>query len=218
MVTEKMTIHQALCEVKMADKKIAQMLSNSKDFDLIGVNRNPDSTKPTIDGIEINTFIDSAKANYQKITDIFKRVDAIKAAISKSNATTKIIVAGKEMTVAEAIYYMKYGIKNKKNLLNNLQAQLKSSQFTMLQCENNVEEKLEKSIINLFGKENIKANTDEVLEYKDKYKKKYMPVLVDPIKLQDEINKLAEEIDQFEMHVDSAIQVSNATNTIEIGY
>ena len=88
----------------------------------------------------------------------------------------------------------------------------------MIQNENIIDEKMERSIVSLFGKENIKANTDEVLEYKDKYKKKYMPVLVDPIKLQDEIIKLSEEIDQFEMNVDSAIQVSNATNTIVIEY
>ena len=161
MITEKMTIHQALCEVKLADKKISQMLSSGRDFNLIGINKNPDSTKPTIDGIDVNTFSETAKADYQKITDIFKRVDAIKAAVSKSNANTKLVVAGKEMSVAEAIYHMKYGIKNKK---------------------------------------------------------KYMPVMVDPIKIQDEINKLSDEIDKFEMNVDSAIQVSNATTTIEIEY
>lgn len=218
MITEKMTIHQALCEVKLADKKISQMLSSGRDFNLIGINKNPDGTKPTIDGIDVNTFSETAKSDYQKITDIFKRVDAIKAAVSKSNANTKLIVAGKEMSVAEAIYHMKYGIKNKKNLLNNLQNQLKFAQITFDQCESNIEEKLEKSIVSLFGKESIKANTDEVLDYKDKYKKKYMPVMVDPIKIQDEINKLSDEIDKFEMNVDSAIQVSNATTTIEIEY
>ena len=116
----------------------------------------------------------SERRYYQKITDIFKRVDAIKAAVSKSNANTKLVVAGKEMSVAEAIYHMKYGIKNKKNLLNNLQNQLKFAQITFDQCESNIEEKLEKSIVSLFGKESIKANTDEVLDYKDKYKKKYI--------------------------------------------
>ena len=217
-MVENMTVHQALVEVKMADKKINQMLSNANDFTLIGVNTNPDSTKANVKGIDLDTFINNAKSSYQKIKDIFNRVDAIKAAISKSNAATMINVGGKTMSVAEAIYQMKYGIKNKKNLIANLQKQSSYVQIAFRTAEMSVEEKLEKSVVALFGKDNIKANTDEVLDYKDKYKKKYMPVIVDPINIQDAINKLSEEIDQFEMNVDSAIQVSNATTMITIEY
>jgi hypothetical protein len=217
-MTETMTVHQALCEVKLADKKINQMFSNANDFTVIGVNTNPDSAKANVKGIDLDTFINNAKSSYQKIKDIFNRVDAIKAAISKSNAATMINVGGKTMSVAEAIYQMKYGIKNKKNLIANLQKQSSYVQISFRTAEMAVEEKLEKSVIALFGKDNIKANTDEVLDYKDKYKKKYMPVIVDPINIQDAINKLSEEIDQFEMNVDSAIQVSNATTMITIEY
>ena len=116
---ETMTVHQALVEVKMADKKINQMLSSVNDFTLIGVNTNPDSSKANIKGVDIDTFINTAKSNYQKITDIYNRVDAIKAAISKSNAATKINVGGKSMSVAEAIYQMKYGINNIKLLFES---------------------------------------------------------------------------------------------------
>ena len=217
-MTETMTVHQALVEVKMADKKINQMLSNANDFTVIGVNTNPDSAKANVKGVDLDTFISNAKSSYQRIKDIFNRVDAIKAAISKSNAATMINVGGKTMSVAEAIYQMKYGIKNKKNLIANLQKQSSYVQISFRTAEMSVEEKLEKSVIALFGKDNIKANTDEVLDYKDKYKKKYMPVIVDPINIQDAINKLSEEIDQFEMNVDSAIQVSNATTMITIEY
>ena len=217
-MVENMTVHQALVEVKMGDKKINQLLSNLGDFKMIGVNTNPDSPKATINGISVETFISNAKSTYQKIKDIYNRVDAIKAAISKSNASTKINVGGKEMSIAEAIYQMKYGIKNKKLLLTNLQTQFKTAQINMKSAEMNVEEKLERSVANLFGKDNVKANTDEVLDYKDKYKNKYMPVMIDPINIQETINKLSEEIDQFEMNVDSAIQVSNATTTITIEY
>ena len=146
-------------------------------------------------------------------------LDAIKAAISKSNASTVINVGGKEMTVAEAIYQMKYGLKAKKSLLNTLQTQLNFVQMKLEDAMKKSEKTLENTINTLYGnKEKTNVNTDAIMDFRKKYMTENQPVLIDPINISKEINKLSLEIDAFELNVDSALQVSNATTTIEIEY
>lgn len=217
MTKETMTIHKALCEVKLADKKISNYINIRTKY--VGVNTNPSNENFRIDGMTVQEFSAKASADYQAVTDIIKRVDAIKAAISKSNAQTLINVGGTEMTVAEAIYQMKYGIKTKKALLNALELQLQIAQSELEKATTLSEQKLEKTIETLYGnKEKTNINTDAIMEFKKKYGMENQPVLIDPIEINKKINKLSLEIDQFELNVDSAIQVSNATTTIDIEY
>ena len=217
MTTEKMTIHKALCEVKLADKKIIQYTNFSNKY--VAVNNNPANDNFRIDGMSIQDFGSKVSSNYQAVTDLIRRVDAIKAAISKSNAETIINVGGKEMTVAEAIYQMKYGLKTKKMLLNTLQTQLQFAQSQLEEDTKKAEQRLEKTIETLYGnKDKTNINTDAIMAFKKKYNMENQPVLIDPIDINKKINALSLEIDQFELNVDSALQVSNATTTIEIEY
>ena len=218
MTQEKMTIHKALCDVKLADKKISQLLGfNGTSF--VEVNTDPTNANFKVRGKSVQDFATEASSNYQAVKDTMKRVDAIKAAISKSNASTIINVGGKEMTVAEAIYQMKYGLKAKKSLLNTLQTQLNFVQMKLEDAMKKSEKTLENTINTLYGnKEKTNVNTDAIMDFRKKYMTENQPVLIDPINISKEINKLSLEIDAFELNVDSALQVSNATTTIEIEY
>ena len=183
------------------------------------VNNNPANDNFRIDGMSIQEFGSKVSSNYQAVTDLIRRVDAIKAAISKSNAETIINVGGREMTVAEAIYQMKYGLKTKKMLLNTLQTQLQFAQSQLEEDTKKSEQRLEKTIETLYGnKDKTNINTDAIMAFKKKYNMENQPVLIDPIDINKKINALSLEIDQFELNVDSALQVSNATTTIEIEY
>ena len=217
MNKETMTIHEALVFVKLADKKINQGLSFNNSF--VEINTDPSNANFKIKGKSVQEFASEVSSNYQSIRDTMKRVDAIKAAISKSNASTIINVGGKEMTVAEAIYQMKYGLKAKKNLLSTLQSQLNFAQMKLEDAVKKSELTLEKTINTLYGnKEKTNVNTDAIIDFRKKFTSENQPVLIDPINISKEINKLSLEIDQFELNVDSALQVSNATTTIEIEY
>ena len=217
MTHEKMTIHKALCDVKLADKKIQQLLAFSNRY--VEVNTDPCNDNFKVMGKSVQEFASEVSGNYQSVRDIMNRVDAIKAAISKSNASTMINVGGKEMTVAEAIYQMKYGLQSKKMLLNVLQTQLQYAQTKLEEAMKKSEKTLENTINTLYGnKEKTNINTDAIMEFRKKYTTENQPVLIDPINISKEINKLTMEIDAFELNVDSALQVSNATTTIEIEY
>ena len=209
-MTEEMSVHEALCEIKVADKKIKKLIEGS----CFCATNKQCSTK--INGVEIASFAEQSKSSYQRIADLIRRTEAIKRAISLSNASTKISVAGKEMTVAEAIYEFQYGLDSKREFLAAMQNQLAECHRTVNAENSALEKKREAYITQLYsGKE---AKLEDIRASEDDYTKKNTAYLVDPLNLEDKINSLQEEIDKFASHVDSALQMSNAITKIVIEY
>ena len=207
-----MTIHEALCEVKVNAKRIASTINNST---FCTFNR---ATSNKINGTDVSVFEKEAKSNYDSIIDLIKRTDAIKAAINLSNASTYITVGDKRMTVAEGIYYLGYGVLEKKQLLETLTNQLINS-TAKIEVENGdrLDKKVENFIITTFGSKE-KANSEDIISVSDNYRKANSLVLIDPINIREKIKLLKEEIDNFEKNIDSALQVSNATTMITFSY
>ena len=205
-----MTIHEALCRVKVNTDRINEKIAETAFCSVKKCNQSK------FNGVDLNVFTNDVKSTYNSIRDLIKFTDAVKAAISLSNAQTKVTVAGKEMTVAEVLYQMKYGLNVKKNLLQVLNKQYKNC-MKKIEIENGeklddgLKRYLESSVggKDKIGKEDLTAITDV-------YIKNNSWEMVDPIKISDEIQKLQKEIDDFESTADSAIQVSNATTTITI--
>ena len=93
----KISVTEALNELKLYDSKIRKTISNSvfcgaakKSSDKVGVFKKDD-------------FDERAKASHQSVTDLIANRNSLKSAIVKSNATTDVDVNGKIMTRAEAI-------------------------------------------------------------------------------------------------------------------
>ena len=105
MTTEKMNIHQALVELKTLDKRIDSAI---QEGEWVVANKHS-NTK--IGGIDLKDFVDNVKSRHQKVTTLIARAEAIKRAVVNSNAVTKVIIAGKEYTVAEAIDMKNHGIE-----------------------------------------------------------------------------------------------------------
>ena len=92
-----MSLHRALSELKTLDKRIHKQIDDSK---FVGVKHKNKKVNLFQDEKE---FIREAKADYQSIIDLITRKQKIKKAIVEANANTKVTVAGKEMTIADAI-------------------------------------------------------------------------------------------------------------------
>lgn len=204
-----MTIHAALSYLKTADKRITKAL----DMDTYATYAKVGADK--INGVSASRVKEEMKSSYQSVVDIIKTVEAIKKAVSKSNAENTIVVCGDEMTVAEAIYMMQYGIDVKKSLLQNLRTQYASARNSVDRYNKDVEQRADKFIESMFGSKE-KATGQEAITARDAYIKQNTYEVVDPIGLMDEIKSLEAWINEFETEVDGAIQVSNATHTIEI--
>lgn len=207
---ERLTVHEALCFIKVADKRIGDAIDNCA---FCASNK---ESSPKVNGVPVKEFEDDVKAKYQSIQDLIKRTEKIKAALSLSNAATKVTVCGKEMTVAEAIYMMQYGILTKMNLLRSMESKLRAAQL-VITSENGhkLDERLDKYIQSVYGSKE-KITPEELDKASKDFKARNEYKLVDPLKIADKIEELKKEIDEFQAAVDSAIQISNATTYIEI--
>ena len=204
-----MTIHEALSYLKTADKRIQKAFATDSyvTYAKVGADK--------INGVSSKTVKDDMKSAYQSVVDIIRTVEAIKKAISKSNAENTVVVCGNEMTVAEAIYMMQYGVGVKKSLLNNLRSQYSYAMSAVERCNSDAEQKADKFIESMYGSKE-KATGQEAIAARDAYVKQISYEVVDPVGLMDKIKNLEQWINEFETAVDGAIQVSNATHTIEI--
>ena len=212
MTTEKMTIHEALCKLKTADKRLYDLEQNSIFIDA------KKAVLDKIKGVSVKEYSQSIQSNYDKINDVLKETQALKAAISKSNAETMITVAGKEMSVAEAIYFFKYGIAQWEELLDKMTTEYKNMTNAVEKKNgSDLDSRAEAYITSLYGSKD-RVNVDEVAKATEDYKEKQKYELVDPLNLNTRITELREWIDSFKTSVDSAIQVSNATTIIEVTF
>ena len=206
---KEMTIHAALSYLKTADKRIKKELDTKTyaTYAKVGADK--------INGVSAKIVREDMKSSYQSVVDIIRTVEAIKKAVSKSNAENTIIVCGEEMTVAEAIYMMQYGVETKKELLQTLRLQYTAARNSVERYNKDVEQRADKFIESMFGSKE-KATGQDAIAAREAYIKQNTYEVVDPINLMDEIKYLEAWINEFETEVDGAIQVSNATHTIEI--
>lgn len=167
--------------------------------------------------IKVDDFKNEVKANYQSILDLIKNRDVIKSAIILSNAKTKVIIADKEYTVAEAI-----DKKNRIALETNLLMKLKSELATKSKQVTNFNDKLEAQIdkereIMLSGDNAKNKDIVKTAEELATAKRENNSVeLVDPLNIEKVINELEDSIMSFKAEVDQQLSISNATTLIEV--
>lgn len=212
MTQETMTVHQALCDIKVADKRIQKLIG---EFTPVTTKKHS-SIKAA--GVDVNRFNDEVKAQYQKITDIVKRTNAIKAALNQSNASTVIRVGDKEMSVAEAIYMSQHGIENLERIRDRLAGSMNKSIMMVENVNDDLDEKCDSYIKATFGNKDAGVDPAAVTAAREAYMSNNELELVDPLGAEQIINRLTDEIDEFTAKVDAALQASNATRTITIEY
>lgn len=211
MTTATMTIHEALAELKMLDNRVNKAIGNGR---FAVANKN---TNTKIDGKTIAAFVDDAGSAYQSICDLIARRRAIKNALSLSNAATKVVIAGLEYTVAEAIEMKKSGMELKKNLLNTLEAQLNQAKRMVEKANRELMDKADQYVTGLFGSKE-KATGSEATTVREAYIAANTTDVVALKAIEAKMEALSEEITAFETEVDSKLSISNALTTITITY
>lgn len=206
-MTNKMTIHRALVELKTLNNRINSVVSEGTY-----ITTNKKSNKK-INGILIEDFKrDVITASYDRVISLIARRNAIKTAIVASNAKTVVKIGEVSMTVAEAIE-RKGSIGYEQTLLGRLKAQYNHS-VARLNTENgNLPTMFEKYLQTFGGKEALSAEAVE--EHRKNYYGANECELVDPLQLDKKIRTLEEDITTFYNEVDATLSESNATTFIE---
>ena len=207
---KKITVTEALKELKLYDSKINKAIESGAYVGSAKVNSNKIGYKNK------DTFISDAKAAYQSAVDLIKNRAKIKSAIVKSNAETTLEINGVKMTRAEAIE-RKSSIEYDKKLLNELKSQFYKATLAMDKENKKVDQQCEAIALTAAGKESDKKVKGEEIESVTETIRRLNEFgLVDPLGIEKIINDLEASIDGFESEVDVRLNLSNATTFIEV--
>ena len=211
--TEKITIHKALCELKVIGDRITKEQGR---MPFVLANEHANSK---VKGIALPEYIEMMKSAYQSTVDLIIRREAIKRAVVKSNAVTTVTIAGKEYTVAEAIEMKNNGMEFRKSLMQKMAWELRQAQIAAEDANGQkLQTRADGYIKNLYGATDMKSLAEEAVAERDKFIKQHTTELVDPMKLNEKIAALDKEISEFLVEVDAALSVSNSLTEIEIVY
>lgn len=205
-----MSVQRALSELKLLHGRIERAIS---DAYLISSYKKSAKKVNNIDTPA--EFSAKAEASYQSIVDLTERRKKIKSAIVASNANTMVKIAGKEMTVAEAIE-RKESISYEISLLSHMESQYRTALANCQRANDMVQIKLDELLLTTLGKEGKqKATTDEVEAISKPYLEQNQHEVLDVLKLGDKIKELKEVIEQFNSEVDFVLSESNVITKIE---
>lgn len=208
MTKTSMSIHRALAELKLLDKRIHAAVAER--FVTVTSGEKAPAHYPSIE-----VFEKEAKASVDKVNDLIERRKVIKSAIIASNAVTLVRIAGVEMTVAEAIDRRDTGIEYDEQLFINLRNQLMNADREKLRLEADLRERTQKHIEVSFPKEGT-HKAEEVAEAEEAFMKRHEVKLLDPADIRAMIKKLQDDIEQFKAEVDYSLSESNTQTLIEV--
>lgn len=202
------TITRGLSELKTLKARYQKEL---REMNIIAVKHGSRLRKPYT-SFSVEDFKKNAAAKVQSVEAIAKRIVEIKTQIDKANATTIVKIGSREMTISEALVEKSF-IGLKKDLLNKYKMELREAreEFDCATEEN--KRRVEKIVSDKSAKEKDDTNEKEVTEMIDKT---YPIELIDPSKLEDKIQKLEREIEEFESNVDFALSEINSTTKIVV--
>lgn len=201
----KMTVHRALGEIKLYDKKIVDLLN--KDFVISSKKR-----LSKIHGIEIDKYKEEMKANLQSLRALIKNRQILKSAIAKSNETTLVSIGGETMTVLDAIERKNF-MNMRISIVNTLKAQFNRADREVHNYEDNLQTNLENYIKNTTKELNNKDLIDSLTE---SYKNLNEVILIDPNNLRNVIEEMTRENDRFNTEVDYVLSESNSNTFIDV--
>lgn len=212
MTQESMTVHKALCELKMLSKRIHEdtralklVASRSKMID-------------RVNGVPEEEFRKEAISNWQSVNSLINRRNAIKKAVTQSNSSTKVLIGNLEYSVAEAIEMKSSGMQHKIDLMNVLKIQYERTCKEVDSVNKEVAIRAEDFVNPKNGKDGVKVDPEAVAKMRKDFYDNNSYFVIDPIKALENIKSLETEINSFLSEVDSTLSVSNALTVIEINY
>lgn len=203
-----MSIHQALAELKLLDKRISSA-TNGANFIDTAVGHKPVRGFNTVKDYE-----DYATSAYQSATALISRRNRIKAAVVLSNATTTVKVGLVELTVAEAIE-RKTTIVYEQRLLAKMTQDYNNAVRAVDTENRSVQARLEDLLKISLGTER-KGKEAEAEAISKTFKEDNDARLIDPIGLRKKIDALTEHIETFLSQIDYRLSESNTLTTVTI--
>lgn len=205
MTKMEITITEGLTKLKTLTKRINK-LTNSIQYCEVSQNGKAPNGYKTVD-----EYMSDVKAKYQELQDLITLKKAIKAAIVMANATKKVTIAGKEMTIAEAIDF-KNQIPVYEELLASMTRSLTLANNKVLHNTQLMEDKLSRLVDSATQNQKIDSAKLEALKATLEIKIEYL----DPLGIKKEIERLDNEISIFNEECDLRLSIADSQTMIEV--
>ena len=209
MAQQTMSIHRALAELKAYDDRIQRAME--MDFVIANKKSNDKIKGKTVD--EYKQKVKGGFASYFALTENQRR---IKAAVVRSNAATRVKIAGVEYTVAEAIE-RKAKIRHDETFLLVLKQQFKAQNDKVDRENEALREKLESYLQSILG-EKDKRVAEDIATHTKAFDERNKYELIDPCDIAKQIETLEQTVTSFKTEVDYVLSESNATTFIDVEY
>ena len=209
---EKMTVHEALRELKTLNARIYDGINS---LNVVVANKHNNGK---IGGKPIQDFVQATKDSYKSVRTLMNRRDAIKRAVTKSNASTEVELDGKTYTIAEAIEMKNHGIEFMTMIRDRISSQLESARRAADRENAALEDKADAYITTMYQSVNKKNFSEAQKKDREDFITAHTVELVDPLDAAQVVKTMNEHISVFMTKVDSALSVSNALTMIEFEY
>lgn len=211
MQTKKISVTRALAELKRLDKEFSTLIDNSP-YIAIQVGEGDQAVGPN--NIPVAECVKAIQSAWDQINQIQKTRSSLKAAIVKSNATVVVTVAGKQMTVAEAIE-LKSTISAQRTMLSNMKRSYSMAQTAQNEHNKKVEEKIDNLLKSVYSADRSKVDSSNYDAVAKPQWAKAKASLIDPLKLADQIKAKEAYIEELVTEVDYTLSEVNARTDIE---
>lgn len=217
MTKENMTVHKALAELKVIDDRINKAIASGT---YVVANKH---SNQKIHGMTIDEFKTQMQADFQKVSDLIARRNAIKRAVVASNAVTKVKVGDTEYTVAEAIEMKNHGMEFKEYFMRAISTQyVRAKNELDLNSGDPLEKRAEQYVLSVIQAQpkdsKMAVDSDAMKNLRAQYIKDNQYDIIDPIGVKNVIDGLDTEVSEFLTEVDAALSVSNAITVLDIEY
>lgn len=160
-------------------------------------------------------FEDQARANFASIKALLSNLSELKAKIVESNAHTFVTVNGEKMTVAAAIE-LKTSIQMHKDLLTTMTAQWTNANALVSRQNDKLQSDTETQVAKVLT--GVDKASEQYLSMVNAAVAQNKVELLDPIKIEREIEQLDAYIQGFEAEIDLALTTSNVVTMIEVSF
>ena len=210
----KMSVTRALAELKRLDDRLKRMTTDQSIFVSVAVGQ---GDKQKVLGVSdtVQNVASQIQSNRDRVNSMIEMRAKIKAAVVASNAATKVKLGAREMTVAEAIE-LKKSIDVKRNMLNTYRRQVVQANALVAKQNAALEAQIETNLATIYGNEKGKVDASMFEAIAKPQREQKEASLIDPIKINDVIKSLEDEISLVETELDFTLSESNAKTEIEV--
>lgn len=210
MANVTMTLYEALSKKKILEDKVDKISPIRMCEKINSENKNSN-------GIDTDELEKVIKSNFDSSIAAIQNLAAIKAAINDANASTKVVIAGKEYSIANAIARFR-SLDVEESIYTRMRSNITIIKNEVFEHNKKMlaPERVSSYVANVLG--DSKKDEELISQVIEKYKRENTLFVFDPLNTEDMANEKLEEISKFREEIHYALTKVNCETEITVEY